>query len=297
LNIDTFCESDQDCEHVSTPEVGSPLVVFGDNDKSENVCDNLENKEDEKPKMKKEGFFPQKPSKFCGRRPDLHIEEGLKIQTKFRAVASEPEECITPLVRGEKLENIILFIQTELCSDTLETYIDARNQQLIQLKKQNEEEYQKKRKEYLREALVFAKQILNGLSHIHSHFVVHRDLKPSNIFLQNKVCKIGDFGLVKQLMSLYPVENSPLSSKEEKLIDSVGSFPESLSANNAEHSKKSSSDNSYDKDKEFNSDNESHITKNTGTRLYASPEQWMADKDTFDYRVNITFSNININII
>ena len=294
MNIDTFCESDQ--ENARTPEVGSPLVVFGESEKSEKVCESSLKKpcEDvEKHIIKKENFFPQKPSKFAGRRPDLHHEEGLKIQTNMRASASEPEECITPLVRGEKLENIILFIQTELCSDTLETYIDARNEILLQLKKQNEEEYQKRRKEYLREALVFAKQILNGLAHIHSHFVVHRDLKPSNIFIANKVCKIGDFGLVKQLVSLYPVENSPLSAKDEKVTDSLGSFQESLSvsANLAENSKKSSSDSSYGKDKECHSDNETHITKNTGTRMYASPEQWMADKDTFDYRVKILYKN------
>jgi serine/threonine protein kinase len=47
---------------------------------------------------------------------------------------------------------------------------------------------------------------------------------------------------------------------------------------------KKSSDPSYGKD---GSDTEDHITRNIGTRLFASPEQWMADKDTFDYRADI----------
>lgn len=48
------------------------------------------------------------------------------------------------------------------------------------------------------------RQILQGLSHIHSKRIVHRDLKPSNIFLDDtelgKISiKIGDFGLARTL--------------------------------------------------------------------------------------------------
>lgn len=40
------------------------------------------------------------------------------------------------------------------------------------------------------------RQMLEGLTHIHSHGIIHRDLKPDNIFIDvTKTPKIGDFGL------------------------------------------------------------------------------------------------------
>jgi serine/threonine protein kinase len=106
------------------------------------------------------------------------------------------------------------------------------------------------------------------------------------------MCKIGDFGLIKQLVSLYPVENSPFTQEKEKLkanLKALSNDPVSNDNNQmSQVSKESSSDASYSKEnRQFNSDTESHITKNIGTRMYASPEQWMADKDTFDYRADI----------
>ncbi|HLL22359.1 MAG TPA: serine/threonine-protein kinase [Kofleriaceae bacterium] len=52
-----------------------------------------------------------------------------------------------------------------------------------------------------RTALVFARQILEGVGHAHAQGIVHRDLKPDNILLVNMGgwyrIKIIDFGLVK----------------------------------------------------------------------------------------------------
>jgi serine/threonine protein kinase len=43
------------------------------------------------------------------------------------------------------------------------------------------------------------KQLLSGLKHIHEKGLIHRDIKPANIFIsENKVLKIGDFGLAKE---------------------------------------------------------------------------------------------------
>lgn len=45
----------------------------------------------------------------------------------------------------------------------------------------------------------FFKQIVNGLSYLHSESIIHRDIKPQNIFLtkENKTLKIGDYGIAK----------------------------------------------------------------------------------------------------
>ena len=52
-----------------------------------------------------------------------------------------------------------------------------------------------------RQALVIARQILEGVGHAHAHGLVHRDLKPDNIMLVDmggwQRAKIVDFGVVK----------------------------------------------------------------------------------------------------
>lgn len=44
------------------------------------------------------------------------------------------------------------------------------------------------------------RQILEGLSYLHSQNIAHRDLKPDNIFIDHHGdVKIGDFGLAKSV--------------------------------------------------------------------------------------------------
>ena len=211
------------------------------------------------------------------------------------------------------MENLILYIQTELCNGTLEDYLNERNEILQVLKRKNIEEYKKARKDSLKESLSFARQILNGLTYIHSFGIVHRDLKPSNIFINEKTCKIGDFGLVKKLDALHLLESSPMPLKWMNSIPSKANEFQLKSAAvlNFDTSEEevdivplqktvsnplATYDNGNDdgEDEEFymkfesptSSPISSPITKSVGTKIYASPEQWHADRDSFDQRVN-----------
>jgi len=197
------------------------------------------------------------------------------------------------------LETIVLYIQTELCNGTLEDYLNKRNERLQILKRRNMDEFNKVRKEYVKEALSFAKQILQGISYIHSFEIVHRDLKPSNIFVQDKTCKIGDFGLIKKLDALYTLASSPMLVRSTSPMKKAA--PEfklkAAAVLNFDSSEEELPTISFQKtisnpliqedDNEFYMEMESPITKSVGTKIYASPEQWQADKGNFDQRVKI----------
>lgn len=193
---------------------------------------------------------------------------------------------------------MILYIQTELCDGTLEDYLSDRNKVLQILKRKTSGDFDKAKKEYLKDALSFSKQILNGISYIHSFGIVHRDLKPSNIFVQDKTCKIGDFGLIKKLDSLYSLASSPAvikaptfgktqSSQFKLKAAAVLNFDSSEEDVSSGPFKKLENEPGVaaDDQEEFYMHVESPITKSVGTRTYASPEQWQADKENFDQRV------------
>eukprot|EP00484_Ammonia_sp_Unknown_P022916 CAMPEP_0197035300 /NCGR_PEP_ID=MMETSP1384-20130603/13145_1 /TAXON_ID=29189 /ORGANISM="Ammonia sp." /LENGTH=913 /DNA_ID=CAMNT_0042465345 /DNA_START=77 /DNA_END=2818 /DNA_ORIENTATION=- len=95
-------------------------------------------------------------------------------------------------------------------------------------------------------------QILLGVAHIHSKNILHRDLKPENIFLVHDdnntiTAKIGDFGLSKSIQDSlidthlhYEWDNTNLN------INDLNDFAHKSSSN---------------------------LTSNTGTEVYAAPEQ------------------------
>ena len=77
-----------------------------------------------------------------------------------------------------------IFIQMELCKETLKCYLNS-----------NELDFNEK--------LSITKQIINGLMFIHQNDIIHRDLKLTNIFISlNDIIKIGDFGLATNICNI-----------------------------------------------------------------------------------------------
>ncbi|XP_041466995.1 membrane-associated tyrosine- and threonine-specific cdc2-inhibitory kinase-like [Lytechinus variegatus] len=75
-----------------------------------------------------------------------------------------------------------LYIQTELCKMTLQSYAEQNHK--------------------IPERILwsFLVDLIQGLHHMHSHGLLHLDVKPENIFISfGKVCKLGDFGLSVQM--------------------------------------------------------------------------------------------------
>lgn len=67
------------------------------------------------------------------------------------------------------------------------------------------------------------RQILDGLSHIHSHGIIHRDLKPDNIFIDvANNPRIGDFGLATSGQFMTAVRSSAAANFEDSFTRSLG---------------------------------------------------------------------------
>jgi translation initiation factor 2-alpha kinase 4 len=67
------------------------------------------------------------------------------------------------------------------------------------------------------------RQILDGLSHIHSHGIIHRDLKPDNIFIDvANNPRIGDFGLATSGQFSTAVRSSASAEVAGSFTRSIG---------------------------------------------------------------------------
>ena len=269
---------------LESDEEGSPCFVFESSSKGkpnlqpEKVNMNIHQNHKKSHFAKASNYFNNKPASYDAPEDSSDCDSPLKVPKKMVS---------SPKIGDEILESITLYIQTELCTETLEDYISKRNQRLNKLKLNHPEKYQAERKRYLKEAIAFAKQINLGISHIHSKNIVHRDLKPGNIFLVGKTVKIGDFGLVKKLQSFTAMEPSP-HMNSFKNYDFHGNDHTDIDVHTDLSFKKSDSDPIYLSNKsELFIELEDPMTKSVGTRTFASPEQLKADKEHFDYRSDI----------
>ena len=107
----------------------------------------------------------------------------------------------------------ILFIQMELCDDTIQNYINK----YLELDK----------------IIYYFKNIVEGVKYLHKNNIIHRDLKPSNILIKNDIPKICDFGLSKKI-NLTNEKNSELIlyKKEEYLDIDINNFSSSSNLSN-----------------------------------------------------------------
>ncbi|XKL63554.1 hypothetical protein PGB90_005918 [Kerria lacca] len=80
----------------------------------------------------------------------------------------------------------ILFIQMQLCHQTLRHWLDERNMNTNMATNVN-----------IQESFNIFKEIVKGVEFIHSKGIVHHDIKPNNIFISKdgKEVQVGDFGL------------------------------------------------------------------------------------------------------
>lgn len=114
--------------------------------------------------------------KFAGR---ADRERKLQEVQKHEQLPYHPN-CVRFFAAWE--EQLILYIQIELCKYSLSQYADENHN--------------------IPESIVrnFLIDLLLAVEHLHDHNLVHLDIKPDNIFIsKHNICKLGDFGLILDL--------------------------------------------------------------------------------------------------
>ncbi|XP_038069865.1 eukaryotic translation initiation factor 2-alpha kinase 1-like [Patiria miniata] len=113
---------------------------------------------------------------------------------------------LVPSVNAFPVSTWNLYIQMQLCSNTLSHWLRDRNTKTDNVK------------DFLDVVSIddnmhIFKQILDGMHYIHSQGLIHRDLKPENIFLEESSVDlqvlIGDFGLATEDFVLETMTSDP----------------------------------------------------------------------------------------
>ena len=175
---------------------------------------------------------------------EIEDSESIELESPFIEFAETCDEELNNSSNSCKDDDnsikINLFIQMELCEETLEDYLNERTANYPEIN-------------YI-EAMLIADQIIDALCSIHCDYkIIHRDLSLRNIFIgKDGLIKIGDFGLATKSRHLIPIVSSSISLQP---LDS--NKPSELL--------------SLDSDEFKNSD--SSLTHGLGTEMFAAPEQ------------------------
>ena len=149
----------------------------------------------------------------------------------------------------KNLKNLSVYIQMELCKETLGDYMAMTQKDLTD--------------EKIWKLLNMFLDVIKAVNHLHKkEKIIHRDIKPNNIFLSHENCiKLGDLGLATEIFDV----------KYKRFSFCESDYDTSSSRKNSDNSTNSNSQ--YF---EFLSSKHTQIsyhTKNVGTLQYASPEQ------------------------
>ena len=117
----------------------------------------------------------------------------------------DDEALIEFIRKDQKFVSIDLMIQMEYCSGhSLKELLEEPDRQID--RQQN---------------LSFFKQMLSGVKHIHKSKFIHRDLKPANIFIEEKLLKVGDFGLARR----FQMPNISFIQQAIEAVESIEKSP------------------------------------------------------------------------
>nr|XP_039257877.1 serine/threonine-protein kinase/endoribonuclease IRE1-like [Styela clava] len=132
----------------------------------------------------------------------IHGEFGVTpVAVKLIPHNTENEKEAKILVKLSRHPNVVSMIQSGIYTSGPVKYIFivmemCRNETLREFANSCEDLTEEIR-------MIFTKQLVDGLAHIHEKKIIHRDLKPSNILvtLDGKHLKISDFGVSKEMRS------------------------------------------------------------------------------------------------